>query len=64
MTKPMYYVCHGPDVVHFFEADDSVKVVTGQPNIDTFDTENKATLRAIELGYVFSKSDEERTDGW
>jgi hypothetical protein len=49
-----YYVCHGPDVVHYVESDGASTVTSGQPNIEQFDDEQEARARAEELGYVFT----------
>jgi len=57
MENTTYYVCHGPDVVHFVESDGESTVTSGQPNIEQFDTEEEALARAIELGYEPDDSD-------
>ena len=57
MENTTYYVCHGPDVVHFVESDGKSTVTSGQPNIEQFDTEEEALARAIELGYEPDDSD-------
>ena len=57
MDNTTYYVCHGPDVVHFVESDGESTVTSGQPNIEQFDTEEEALARAIELGYEPDDSD-------
>jgi len=49
-----YYVCHGPDVVHYVEFDGASTMTSGQPNIEQFDDEQEAKTRAEELGYVFT----------
>ena len=48
-----YFVCHGPDAVHYVEVDESSSMTTGQPEVEEFDNEDDAKARAIELGYVF-----------
>ena len=57
MSDSSYYVCHGPDVVHFVESDGESTVTSGQPNIEQFDTEEEALARAIELGYEPDESE-------
>ena len=57
MDNTTYYVCHGPDVVHFVESDGESTVTSGQPNIEQFDTEEEALARAIELGYEPDESE-------
>ena len=57
MSNTTYYVCHGPDVVHFVESDGESTVTSGQPNIEQFDTEEEALARAIELGYEPDESE-------
>ena len=51
-----YVICHGwqndPAQVHFLTIPDGCGYTSGQPNIEEFTSENEATLRAIELGYV------------
>jgi len=59
MSDPSYYVCHGPDVVHFVEIDGESTMTSGQPNIEKFTDEAAAKARAIELGYVFDENEEE-----
>ena len=54
-----YYVCHGPSAVHYSVVEDGCSMNSGQPNIEEFTSENEATLRAIELGYVFPEEEEE-----
>jgi hypothetical protein len=49
-----YYVCHGPDVVHYVESYGASTMTSGQPNIEQFDDEQEAKARAEELGYVFT----------
>ena len=49
-----YYVCHGPDAVHYTESDEASKITSGQPNIEKFDNEQEAIARAEELGHVFT----------
>ena len=56
-SSKIWYVCHGPDVVHFVEADVNSVVKSGQPNIEQFDTEEEALARAIELGYEPDESE-------
>ena len=58
MDNTTYYVCHGPDVVHFSELSIGSSVVTGQPNCEHFDTEEEGLARAVELGYVFTIEEE------
>ena len=52
-----WYVCHGPDVVHFIELEAGSALTSGQPNIEKFDEEASAIVRAEELGYVFEDED-------
>ncbi len=52
-----WYVCHGPDTVHFVELDAGSALVSGQPNVEKFDTKAAAVARAEELGYVFEDED-------
>lgn len=62
MLNPMnntYYVCHGPDAVHYIEVEPGTDFKSGQPNVEQFDNEQEAKARAEELGYVFT--DEEET---
>jgi len=59
MSNPSYYVCHGPDAVHFVESDGASTVTSGQPNIEKFTDEAAAKARAIELGYVFEEDETE-----
>ena len=54
MNNTTYYVCHGPNVVHYVESDESSTMTSGQPNIEQFDNEQEAKARAEELGYVFT----------
>jgi hypothetical protein len=49
-----YYVCHGPDAVHYIELEHGSAFESGQPNIEQFDNEQEAKARAQELGYVFT----------
>jgi hypothetical protein len=49
-----YYVCHGPDAVHFIELEHDSAFESGQPNIEQFDNEQEAKSRAEELGYEFT----------
>ena len=51
-----YYICHGPDVVHYVEAENTSCFGSGQPNIEEFTDEALAKERAIELGYVFDEN--------
>lgn len=48
-----YFVCHGPNVVHYVEVPEGSNLSSGQPNIEEFTDEAAAKTRAIELGYVF-----------
>jgi hypothetical protein len=57
----IYYVCHGPDAVHYVELDSGSNMSSGQTNIEQFDTEAEAVARATELGYVFPTEEEEET---
>ena len=55
-----YFVCHGPNAVHYVEVPEGSNISSGQPNIEEFTDEALAKARAIELGYVFeSDTDEE-----
>ena len=56
-ANPIWYVCHGPDVVHFVETTTASVVTTGQPNFEQFDTKEEALARAIELGYEPDESE-------
>jgi len=56
-ASPIWYVCHGPDVVHIIEVGVDSAFKSGQPNIEQFDTEEEALARAIELGYEPDDSD-------
>jgi len=51
-TETKWIVCHGPDVVHYVELEPGYSLETGQPNCESFDVEQEALDRAIELGYV------------
>ena len=51
-TTIKWMVCHGPGVVHFSELPIGSSMATGQPNCESFDDEQDALDRAIELGYV------------
>lgn len=53
-----YYVCYGPEVVHFIEVNDGSTFSTGQPNTEMFTEKLSARARAVELGYVFENEDE------
>ena len=53
MITTTYYVCHGPNAVHYIELDSDSNMSSGQPNIEQFDNEAEAVARATELGYVF-----------
>lgn len=48
-----YYVCHGPEVVHYIEVYEGSAFNSGQPSIEDFDDQATARARAEELGYVF-----------
>lgn len=48
-----YYVCYGPEAVHYLEVPAGVSFTTGQPNTESFTDEAEARARAEELGYVF-----------
>jgi len=50
-TETKWVVCHGPDVVHFFELTVGSSITTGQPNCEHFATEEEGLARALELGY-------------
>ena len=54
-----YYVCHGPDAVHYIEVAAGSAFTTGQPNSESFEDEDTARARAEELGYVFETEEEE-----
>ena len=47
-----WFVCHGPEVVHFIKLSSGSVMVTGQPNCEEFDDEASGLSRAKELGYV------------
>ena len=53
-----YYVCYGPDVVHYIELEEGSAFSTGQPNSEKFTDEAAARARAEELGYVFPTEEE------
>lgn len=53
-----WYVCHGEETVHFIELNVGSAMVSGQPNIEEFDSEETAVARATALGYVFEVEDE------
>jgi len=57
MSNTVYYVCHGPEVVHLVEVYGNSTVTSGQPNIEQFDTIEEALALAIEFGYEQDKSD-------
>ena len=59
MITTTYYVCHGPNAVHYVELDSGSNMSSGQPNIEQFDNEATAVARATELGYVFPTEEEE-----
>lgn len=54
-----YYVCHGPNAVHYIEVEAGSAFSTGQPNSESFTDETAARARAEELGYVFTDEDED-----
>jgi len=56
MITTTYYVCHGPNAVHYVELDSGSNMSSGQPNIEEFDNEAEAVARATELGYVFDEA--------
>lgn len=56
-----WYVCHGEEAVHFIEVPAGTVLVSGQPNIEEFDSEEEAVARATALGYVFEVEDESET---
>ena len=58
MITTTYYVCHGPETVHYIEVETGSTFESGQPNIEDFDNESDAKTRAEELGYDFSVHDE------
>jgi len=62
MNNTTYYVCHGPDAVHYVESDGASTMASGQPNIEQFDNEQEAVARAEELGYVFTIEEEPLQD--
>ena len=53
-----YYVCHGPEVVHYLEVNEGSTFETGQPNVEAFTDHSAARARAEELGYVFPEEGE------
>ena len=54
-----YYVCHGPNAVHYIEVEAGFVFATGQPNSESFTDEAAARARAEELGYVFPAEDDD-----
>ncbi len=62
MNNTTYYVCHGPDAVHYVESDGASTMTSGQSNIEQFDNEQEAVARAEELGYVFTIEEEPLQD--
>ena len=50
-----YYLCYGPEAVHYIEVEDDSTFATGQPNTETFTDKALARARAEELGYVFEE---------
>ena len=53
-----YYVCHGPDAVHYVKSDEASTITSGQPNIEQFNNEQEAKARAEELGHVFTDEED------
>ena len=53
-----YYVCHGPNAVHYIEVEEGTAFNSGQPNNESFTDEATARTRAEELGYVFPVEEE------
>lgn len=53
-----YYVCHGPDAVHYAEVPEGSSFQTGQPNAEQFSDEAAARSRAEELGFSFADEEE------
>lgn len=53
-----YYICHGPEAVHYVEVPEGSSFVSGQPTIEEFTDEALAIARAEELGYVFPEEEE------
>jgi len=47
-----WFVCHGPEVVHFTHLPVGSAMSTGQPNCEEFSDEASGLARAKELGYV------------
>ena len=47
-----WFVCHGPEVVHFTKLNAGGVMATGQTNGEEFDDEASGLARAKELGYV------------
>jgi len=47
-----WFVCHGPEVVHFNHLPAGCVMMTGQPNCEEFADEASGLARAKELGYV------------
>ena len=52
-----YYICHGPDAVHFIEVLGNSEFSSGQPIIEQYEDYEEAKARAIELGYEFDPED-------
>ena len=50
-----YYICHGPEAVHYIEVPEGTTFSSGQQTIEEFADEAAAKARAIELGYVFEE---------
>lgn len=50
-----YYICHGPEAVHYIEVTEGTNFASGQPTVEEFTNEAAAKARAIELGYVFEE---------
>ena len=44
-----YYVCHGPNAVHYVELDSGSNMSSGQPNIEQFDNEGRAVAQPLNL---------------
>ena len=48
-NRTYLFVAHGPDAVHFVEVPAGGEFMSGQPNIEEFNTEAEACTRALAL---------------
>lgn len=53
-----WFVCYGPEIVHFLKLDAGCVMSTGQPNCEEFSDEASGLARAKELGYVEPEAEE------